>query len=128
MEQPRDQHFLLRPRRPHPIRAYCLACCLRVLRETSVLTRPNENIGNNTLPLPVSLIMYMDWIVESLCRLSAHLMLWRQFHLPAVSCWVGFASDQRKPHLLLFSLVCVCSETLPVQCLVFFSIYLFSID
>lgn len=123
MEPARDQRFLLRPGRPHPIRVCCLACCLQVLRETSVLTRPNENIGNNTLPLPVSLIMYLNWIVESPCRFSAPLdVVEAKFQLPAVSWWVGFASSQRKHHLLLFLLVCVCNETPLVQGLVFFSI------
>lgn len=96
METARDQRFLLRPGRPHPIRVCCLACCLQALRETSVLTRPNENIGNNTLPFPVSLIMYLNWMVESLCRLSAPLdVVEAKFQLPAVSWRVGFASDQR---------------------------------
>lgn len=36
-----------------------LACCLEVCGETNVLTWPNENIGNNTLPLRVPLIMYL---------------------------------------------------------------------
>lgn len=48
-----------RPQQAATYSIHFLACCLEVLGETNVLTWPNENIGNNTLPLRVPLIMYL---------------------------------------------------------------------
>ncbi len=42
----------------HPLPCL-LSVGLGVLGETSALTWPNENIGNNMLPLRVPLIMYL---------------------------------------------------------------------
>lgn len=54
-----------------------------------MLTWPNENIGNNMLPLAVPLIMYLNWIPEGLCRLPALLDVEAKFHLYVVSWWAG---------------------------------------